>query len=218
MKRRSSGGSRFLWWLLWLSLALLQAWNHYRIKPATPRPETESRFVTLAHAQLVEDASNDGDSFKIAHDGGEHVLRLYFADCPEKRQYALVKNRLKDQAAYFGGLSIPQTVGIGLEAKAFTEQLLHQQHFTIQTRWERVYDSARSYALVFFDDGEELSEKLVKAGLCRIHTKGTRMPDGRRENDFENHLRELERQAKAAHRGAWGRPVPVTSSEARAQE
>jgi len=211
MKRRSSV-SRYLWGLLWLLLALLQAWDHYRDKPAAPRSAEESRFVKLANARLVEDASNDGDSFKIMHDGGEQVLRLYFVDCPEKRQYALVKNRLKDQAAYFGGLSIPQTVSVGLEAKAFTEQLLHEQRFTIQTRWERVYDSARSYALVVFADGEELSEKLVKAGLCRIHTKGTWMPDGRREFDFENHLRVLENEAKASQRGAWGKPKPVPST------
>ena len=203
MKRRSNG-ARYLWWLLWLSLALLQAWNHYRNKPASSRPPgTETQFVKLADAQLIEDASNDGDSFKIAHDGTEHVLRLYFVDCPEKRQYALVKNRLKDQAAYFGGLTIPHTVNLGLEAQAFTEKLLTEQRFTIQTRWEHVFDSARSYALVFFADGEELSEKLVKAGLCRIHTKGTWMPDGRREYDFENHLRALEHEAKSAHRGAW---------------
>ncbi len=203
MKRRSNG-ARYLWWMLWFSLALLQAWNHYRNKPASSKPpETETQFVKLADAHLIEDASNDGDSFKITHDGTEHVFRLYFVDCPEKRQYALVKNRLKDQAAYFGGLTIPQTVSLGLEAKAFTEKLLTEQPFTIQTRWERVYDSARSYALVFFADGEELSEKLVKAGLCRIYTKGTWMPDGRREYDFENHLRTLEHEAKSAHRGAW---------------
>jgi len=210
MRRRSSG-SRNLWVLLWMVVVLLQIWEHYRDKTTPPKPVPDGRFLTLVDARLVEDASNDGDSFKIVYEGGEHVLRLYFVDCPEKRQYPLVKNRLKDQASYFGGLSIPQTVSLGLEAKAFTDQLLQEQRFTIQTRWERVYDSSRSYALLFFDDGEELSEKLVKAGLCRIHTKGTWMPDGRREFDFESHLRSLEREAKVAQRGAWGRPKPVPS-------
>ena len=205
MKTRSKL-SRNLWVLVWLSVALLQAWNHFRYKPTPPRPEPDGHLVVLKHARLVDDSGNDGDSFKIAHDDGEQVLRLYFVDCPEKRQYALVNDRLKDQAGYFGGLSIPQTVAAGMEAKAFTEKLLREQPFKIQTRWERVYDSERSYALVFFDDDEELSEKLVKAGLCRIHTKGTVMPDGRREFDFENHLRSLEREAKAAQRGAWGKP------------
>jgi endonuclease YncB( thermonuclease family) len=94
----------------------------------------------------------------------------------------------------------------GAQAKAFTENLLKEQDFTIQTRWERVYDSERTYAVVLFDDGEDLAIKLVEAGLCRIHTKGTMMPDGQHEFDFENRLRELEREAKAAKRGAWGMP------------
>lgn len=206
MKTTRSKLSRNLWVLVWLSVALLQAWNHFRDQPAPPRSEHDGSFVVLKHARLVDDSGNDGDSFKIAHDGGEQILRLYFVDCPEKRQYSLVNDRLKDQAGYFGGLSIPQTVATGMEAKAFTEKLLREQRFTIQTRWEPVYDSARSYALVFFDDGQELSEKLVKAGLCRIHTKGTVMPDGQREFDFENRLRALEREAKATQRGAWGKP------------
>lgn len=198
--------SRNLWLLVALVAALLQVWDHYREKPTPPAPEPDGRFVELNNARLVDDSGNDGDSFLIAHDSGEHVLRLYFVDCPEKRQYSLVNNRLKDQAGYFGGLSIPQTVSVGVEAKAFTEKLLRENTFTVLTRWQRVYDSKRSYALVFFDDGEELSEKLVKAGLCRIYTRGTLMPDGRREIDFENHLRILEREAKAAQRGAWGTP------------
>lgn len=205
MRRGRSHLSRNLWILVWLAVALIQAWDHFREKPASPRPEHDGHFVVLKNARLVEDAANDGDSFKIAHDGGEHVMRLYFVDCPEKRQYSLVNARLKDQASYFGGLSIPQTTSVGMEAKAFSEALLHEHRFTVQTRWERVYDSERSYAIVIFDDGEDLAEKLVKAGLCRIHTKGTMMPDGQREFDFENHLRELERQAKAAKRGAWGK-------------
>lgn len=191
MKRRSNW-SRKLWVLFLLLVGLLELWNHQHGTSLPPPPEPDGHFVQLVDARLIEDANNDGDSFKIAHEGGEHVLRLYFVDCPEKRQYPQVNNRLKDQAGYFGGLSIPQTVSVGMEAKAFSMKLLQEQHFTIQTRWQRVYDSARSYALVFFDDGEELSEKLVKAGLCRIYTRGTRMPDGRSEYEFENHLRELE--------------------------
>lgn len=205
MKRTYPHLSRNLWIAVWLLVAVIQLWELGREKPAAPKPEPDGFFVVLNHARLVDDPGNDGDSFKIAHDGGEHVLRLYFVDCPEKRRYSLVEGRLKDQAGYFGGLSIPQTLSVGVEAKAFTEALLRERRFTVQTRWERVYDSERSYAVVQFDDGGDLAEKLVKAGLCRIHTKGTMLPDGQREFDFENHLRELEREAQAARRGAWGR-------------
>lgn len=206
MKKQRSHLSRNLWIAVWLLVGVIQIWEFCREKPAAPQAEPDGYFVALKNARLVDDSGNDGDSFKIAHDGGEHVLRLYFVDCPEKRRYKLVEGRLKDQAGYFGGLSLTQTLSVGVEAKAFTEALLHERRFTIQTRWERVYDSERSYAVVQFDDGEDLAEKLVKAGLCRIHTKGTRMPDGQREFDFENHLRDLEREAQAAKRGAWGKP------------
>jgi endonuclease YncB( thermonuclease family) len=206
MKRPRSNLSRNLWALVWVLVVVLQLWDHFRDKPTEPTPEPDGHFVTLTNARLVDDSGNDGDSFKIAHDSGEQVLRLYFVDCPEKRQYKLVEGRLKDQAGYFGGLSIPQTLNVGLEAKTFTETRLREQRFTVQTRWERVYDSERVYAVVFFDDGEDLAAKLVRAGLCRIHTKGTMMPDGQREFDFEARLRTLEKEARAAQRGAWGKP------------
>ena len=196
--------ARNLWIAVWLLVAVIQVWDWFREKPAAPQAQPDGFFVKLRHARLVDDPGNDGDSFKIAHDGGVHVLRLYFVDCPEKRRYALVEGRLKDQAGYFGGLSMPQILSVGAEAKALMEKLLGGQDFTVQTRWERVYDSERSYAVVLFEDGEDLAMKLVKAGLCRIHTKGTMMPDGQHEFDFESRLRELEREAKAARRGAWG--------------
>ncbi|MGV3663008.1 MAG: thermonuclease family protein [Prosthecobacter sp.] len=166
----------------------------------------------MRNVRLLENANNDGDSFKVAHSEGEQVLRLYFVDCPEKKQYALVNGRLKDQAGYFGGLSIPQTLKLGAEAQTFTERLLRERRFTVHTRWERVYDSERVYALVFFEDGEELSEKLVRSGLCRIHTKGTLMPDGQSEYEFENHLRLMEDEARRSRRGGWGTPKRAGSN------
>jgi endonuclease YncB( thermonuclease family) len=206
MKQTRSNLARNLWALVWTLVVALQLWDHFRDKPAAPTPEPDGHFVMLKNARLVDDANNDGDSFKIAHDSGEQVLRLYFVDCPEKRQHKLVEGRLKDQAGYFGGLSIPQTLNVGQEAKTFTETRLREQRFTVQTRWERVYDSERVYAVVLFEDGEDLAAKLVKAGLCRIQTKGTMMPDGQREFDFEARLRALEKEARAAQRGAWSKP------------
>jgi endonuclease YncB( thermonuclease family) len=166
----------------------------------------------LSGVRFIDDETNDGDSFVVEHDGQKLVLRLYFVDCAEKREYKLVAGRLKDQAGYFGGLSIPQTLKLGQQAKAFTADLLRSQPFTVFTRWERVYDSERIYAVIRFDDGEDLAHKLVQAGLARIHTKGVNMPDGKKANDYENHLREVEKEARAAQRGAWGMPrrAPTT--------
>lgn len=205
-RRRRSTLTRNLWVVFWAAVGLFQVWDYQRTDkpPQPPTAEPDGRFVMLANPRLVEDAGNDGDSFKIAHQGRQQVLRLYFVDCPEKRNYALVSSRIQDQAGYFGGISVADTVRVGLEAKTFTEKLLRERPFTVQTRWTRVYNSERFYAMVFFEDGEELSEKLVKNGLCRIHTKGTRMPNGASEFEFENHLRALEQEARRGRRGAWG--------------
>ncbi|MBX7208324.1 MAG: thermonuclease family protein [Verrucomicrobiaceae bacterium] len=170
--------------------------------------KTRSEFVTLHDARLVEHRDNDGDSFHIEHDGGEdHEFRLYFVDAPEKRLHQFNGQRLEEQARYFGGLGVSQAIDIGQEAKAFTDDLLKRRHFTVKTRWQRVFDSGRYFAFVIFDEGsgrtEDLSEKLVRAGLCRIYTKGANLPDGRHEKQFEQHLRELEREAKARKQGAW---------------
>lgn len=179
-------------------------------EPARSRsPKSEAaKYEVLKDAQLVDHRDNDGDSFHIAHDGGEeHEFRLYFVDAPEKRLHQYNGQRLEEQARYFGALTIDDAIAVGQEAKAFTENLLRSRTFTIQTRWQRVFGSERRFAFIFFDEPggrkEELSEKLVRAGLCRIYTQGANLPDGRREKDFLQHLRALEREAKAAKRGAW---------------
>lgn len=133
-----------------------------------------------------------------------HEFRLYFADCPEKKRHSFNADRLAEQGRYFGGLDEAQTVAIGRQAEEFTRQLLTTQPFTICTKWHRVYDSGRCYAFILFQDGEDLSAKLVRAGLARIHTTGTTLPDGRDARQYQRQLREMEAAAKAAGRGAWG--------------
>jgi endonuclease YncB( thermonuclease family) len=182
-------------------------------EPPAKEPAVEiERLQPLSGVRFIDAETNDGDSFVVDHEGQKLVLRLYFVDCAEKREYKLVAGRLRDQAGYFGGLSIPQTLKLGQQAKAFTADLLRSRAFTVFTRWERVYDSDRIYAVIVFEDGEDLAHKLVQAGLARIHTKGVNMPNGRKANDYENHLRDVEKEARAAKRGAWGMPRRALST------
>lgn len=202
-----------LWTVLLLVLIAVELWARFvREQPAPPPLVEVEHLVSLGSARFIDDASNDGDSFLVEHEGKRHVIRLYFVDCPEKREYKLVADRLKDQAGYFGGLSIPQTVKAGLQAKEFTASLLRGRSFEVLTRWERVYDSERFYAVVICEDGEDLARKLVHAGLARIHTKGVNMPGGRKANDYENQLRDIEKEARASKRGAWGLPRRAPST------
>ncbi len=190
----------------WLLLAVL-AWAGWgeleKIDRSAPREATKV-FEVILDAQLHPHRDNDGDSFHLRHGSQVHEFRLYFADCPEKSRHHLNGDRLSDQGRYFGGLNEAQTVLIGQQAEAFTRQLLSTQRFTVCTKWHAVYGSGRYYAFVIFPDGEDLSAKLVKAGLARIHTGGTKLPDGREAATYEAQLRNLEAQAKAGRAGAWG--------------
>jgi len=133
-----------------------------------------------------------------------HEFRLYFADCPEKSRHHLNGERLADQGRYFGGLSEAETVSVGQAAESFTRGLLSSQRFTVCTKWQSVFGSGRYYAFILFSDGEDLSAKLVRAGLARIHTGGTTLPDGRKARVYEQQLRSLENEARAARQGVWG--------------
>ena len=148
---------------------------------------------------------NDGDSFHvILPDQKELIFRLYFVDAPEEeRVYA---DRISEQAAYFG-ISTDAAVEIGREASEFTKQALAKP-FTIHTRWRRALGRStlwRYYAIVITSDGRDLNELLVSAGLARIYETRTPLPDGRDSREYLAHLRELESEAKAAKRGAWGK-------------
>jgi endonuclease YncB( thermonuclease family) len=93
---------------------------------------------------------------------------------------------------------------VGQAGESFTQEWLSRQRFTVCTKWQGVFGSGRYYAFVLFPDGEDLSAKLVRAGLARIHTGGTTLPDGREARVYEQQLRAWENEARVAGRGAWG--------------
>lgn len=202
---------------VWLREETYRVYSHQTPGPRAPIPHGPGHstdaapaiaWVELQKPALAPSSENDGDSFLIRHGGGtEHILRLYFVDCPEKRRHQFNRARLADQGAYFGGLAESDTVRLGREARQFALDLLAKQPFQVFTRWEPVYESRRHYAhiRITLPDGQErwLAELLVEAGLARIHTKGTDLPGGARRGAFEYHLRRLESAARLAGRGGW---------------
>jgi endonuclease YncB( thermonuclease family) len=208
-RRRRSSTLRIFGALLLIVVAGYRAWQgEWPLRDGAERKtaaKTATKvFQVLTEARLQPNRGNDGDSFILNHRGEQHTFRLYFADCPEKERHAHNAQRLREQGAYFGGLREAETVAVGKAAKERTETWLQTLPFTVYTKWQGVYDSGRYYAFVVFQDGEELSEKLVREGLARIHTTGTTLPDGRSRQVFEARLRQLEREARAARRGGWG--------------
>ncbi len=192
---------------LWLLLALLAigfVWWLELGKSDVRVVTKRNGYEVLSGVVLVEHRDNDGDSFLVRHPGGTHTFRLYFADAPEKRMHQYNGERLRHQARYFGDLSTAQAIQVGQRARDFTLGILKSRSFQIHTRWHEVFDSSRFYAFVIFDDGEDLAEKLVSAGLARIYTEGASFPDGRSEKAFRKHLQTAEATARREARGAWG--------------
>jgi endonuclease YncB( thermonuclease family) len=203
MSRRS--GKSWVWVLLALAAVGFQVWRDIQDGPETSAKQASKVFEVILGAKLHDHRDNDGDSFHLNHNGQTHEFRLYFADCPEKKRHQFNGDRLAEQGQYFGGLSEAETVAIGRQAQTFTLRLLSTQSFTLYTKWQSVYNSRRHYAFIVFADGEDLSAKLIRAGLARIHTSGIALPDGRSVNDYQNQLRDIEQQARSQRMGAWAK-------------
>jgi endonuclease YncB( thermonuclease family) len=206
-RRRRPASKRFSSWR-WILVALvvigIRFWTDLHPDQPTSSPAATKVFEVILDAHWQAHRDNDGDSFHLVHSNGKtNEFRLYYADCPEKRRHDFNQDRLLEQGRYFGGLSEAQMTQIGQQAQALTQHLLTTQPFTLYTKWQRVYNSSRHYAFVVFADGEDLSAKLVRAGLARIHTSGTTLPDGRTTAQYRAALRQMEAAARSENRGAW---------------
>ena len=176
----------------------------------------EKDWITLDNCQLVPNKANDGDSFHVRANDTEYLVRLYFVDAPETASVGPA--RLIEQAEYFG-VSVPQVIEIGLDAKKFVDAKLSEP-FTIVTRMAEGLGRSkiqRVYGLVRTKDGD-LGEQLVANGLARIHGVHPATPDGSSGQDEIQKLEQLEQAAKQKKLGAWainGQSSSVTSATSR---
>ncbi|MDB6079069.1 MAG: hypothetical protein JWO82_2816 [Akkermansiaceae bacterium] len=172
-------------------------------------PSKAGRYEKYEGCLLVNHRQNDGDSFRVQLPGGRtEEFRLYFVDCPESefRTYgggATNRERIDEQAKYFN-ITAEQAVGIGDKAKHYTLDLLGRQPFTVYTFWEDHFHDHRMSAIIQSGNGEWLHRNLVREGYSRIFTKPSEMPDGTPAKEEVGMLRQMEEQAKAARKGAWG--------------
>lgn len=161
----------------------------------------EKDWITLDNCQLVPNKANDGDSFHVRANDTEYLVRLYFVDAPETASVGPA--RLIEQAEYFG-VSVPQVIEIGLEAKKFVDARLSEP-FTVVTRMAEGLGRSkiqRVYGLVRTKDGD-LGEQLVANGLARIHGVHPATPDGSSGQDEIQKLEQLEQASKQKKLGAW---------------
>jgi len=151
---------------------------------------------------LATNSAVDGDSFRVQHKDRTYIFRLYFVDAPEAD--ASLRDRIQDQAAYFG-ISTADVPRGGKLAAQFTQERLKGREFTIVTRWQNAMGRsalARFYCILQVK-GENLAEALVANGLARIYGLRANWPDGTRSTTVINKLKNLELTAREQRRGVW---------------
>lgn len=161
----------------------------------------EKDWITLDHCQLIPNQANDGDSFHVRANDTEYLVRLYFVDAPETSSVG--PTRLIEQAEYFG-ISVPQVIEVGLNAKKFVESKLSEP-FTVLTRLAGGLGRStiqRIYGFVRTKEGD-LGEQLVANGLARIHGTTASPPGGSTSAAELEKLAQLENEAKRRRIGGW---------------
>ena len=165
----------------------------------------------LKDCRLIDNASNDGDSFRVrASNGDELLFRLYHVDCPESESDSVVADRITKQAAHFG-ITETQSLRGGVMAKDFTKKALSQP-FVVVTRFQKALGRSklqRYYAVVLVGGKTDLAEMLVRAGLARAHGQVVDAPKGKRMAGYV----ELEKTAKAGKVGLYGGNAPTVAED-----
>jgi endonuclease YncB( thermonuclease family) len=201
------------WQLVALLIVAVLVWALEQRKPPAAGKTERARttgYEVISGGRWQDHKSNDGDSFHVRlPDGRVEQFRLYYVDAPESqfRTYGggrTNRERIHEQARALG-LSDEQAVEIGRRAKSRVHNLLAGKPFTLHTRWDDPFGDRRYHAFVVPEGGPFLEETLVREGLARIHTKGADLPDGTPVKERLRQLRELEKEAKQARRGAWGK-------------
>jgi outer membrane murein-binding lipoprotein Lpp len=128
----------------------------------------DHKWTKFERCRLLDNASNDGDSFHVKADGKEYIFRLYEVDTPESETDSDVASRIKEQSSYFG-ISEEDVLAKDKKAKEFSRDQL-QQPFTVMTRFLDAMGRSRlprNYAFIITADGEDLGQVLVANGLAR---------------------------------------------------
>ena len=179
---------------------------------AVPIRSVSERFEQIANPKLADDQGNKADTLRINIDGQVHSFSLYFVDALDNDFND--KEKVKDQAAFFGNTTSEAVVETGRDAYRTVANQLSTRPFRVLTRWERAHNSPNYLALIMVqkEDGQwtYLADMLVKQGYARISGITTPLPDDARA--MEDYLVELRKHADYArerHLGIWSRVSSV---------
>lgn len=174
-----------------------------------------ANLQTFDGARLVPTEWADGDSFLVRFpDGAEHTIRLYGADCFEWHVTdSSDAKRLREQRRYFGifehggsplsSIALAKSLG---ESAANEVRTLLARPFTVHTAFADARGDGRHkrfYGFITTADGEDLAAVLISRGLARAFGVYRGTPTGISNDEYREHLRDLELLAAHNARGAW---------------
>lgn len=173
---------------------------------------TVPALQTITGCILIDAPGNDGDSFRIrTPEDGEHIVRLYYVDCPETTVGTETDaRRVRYQTAYFGLPSHAETVAFGQQATERVRDVL-QEPFTIHTAFADAGGRSaggRIYAFVRTAEDRDLGELLVSEGLARAFGMRRETPEGIHRDEADQRMRDLELAAALGRKGIWARSDP----------
>ena len=168
-----------------------------------------AELISLNDATLIDNPSNDGDSFFVSVNGEELHMRLYFVDCMETNFSSKAEvDRIIEQRRHFGLPNTHAVVRFGQAATAYVNQVLAEP-FTIFTSYASSPGrGTRIYGFIKTSDGEYLSEKLVREGLARIHGTTRMNPEGIPSDITLQRLQDLKDLALLNRAGIWQESDP----------
>ena len=174
---------------------------------AIPAAELEK----IENATLIEDDSNDGDSFKVNTGGKELHLRLYYVDCLETTFGIDAElERISEQQNYFGIEDPAAVIRFGKQAAEYVKRVLSRP-FTVHTSYAFAPGrsiTGRYYAFIKTHDGRDLGHLLVEQGLARIHGKKRSDPNGTPRETVIEELQDMRSVAMLNRAGAWAETDP----------
>jgi competence protein ComEA len=186
-----------------------------------PSTQAASELEKFTNARLIENPSNDGDSFVVQAGQRQLHLRLYFVDCPESVATTDADaKRVREQARYFGLTDAKKVFQFGHEATVFTKSALAKP-FTFYTAFANALGRSpggRVYAFVITADGRDLGQSLVEAGLGRTHGSKHAGPTGKSTTEITAMLQKLEAEAMRQRRGIWAASDLTAIDKLRAEQ
>ncbi len=171
------------------------------------RAYKSGEYWVLPHPELVVSRGNEADTLRIKSGDKEDVFVLYFVDALDATWTH--PKRINEQSAYFGKSPTQRVLEFGSQALGYVTQILRERHFQVYTKWGRVPESERYYAMISveLEPGKryDLAELLVRKGFASPTGQAANsMPASMKPvEEYSHSLLKALSQAKADRAGIW---------------